>query len=58
MSVHIRALLMGGIVGLFIYMVEDFNLNFIWKFSLLLVVVTIINTVVDRLYRHKNEDMK
>jgi len=58
MSMHIRALLMGGIVGLFIYMVEDFNLNFIWKFSLLLVVVTIINTVVDRLYRHKNEDMK
>ncbi len=58
MSVHIRALLMGVTVGLFIYMIEDFNLNFIWKFSLLLVVVTIINTVVDRLYRHKKEDMK
>lgn len=51
MSTAYKSLIIAVIVGLFIYMVEDFHLNFIWIFLLLLGLVTITNSIIDRLFK-------
>lgn len=51
MSTVYKSLIIAVIVGIFIYMVEDFHLNFIWMFLLLYALVTITNSVIDKLFK-------
>ncbi|MCL1696815.1 MULTISPECIES: hypothetical protein [unclassified Lysinibacillus] len=51
MSTVNKSLIIAGIFGIFIYMIEDFHLNFIWKFLLLFTLVTITKSVADRLFK-------
>lgn len=51
-----KAVLVGISFSLFYYLIKDFNLNFIWKFAIGMIIYLVINLLVDKGF--KKEEVK
>lgn len=56
MDTHYKSLILALTVGLYIYIIEDVNLNLFEKFIILYVIITLINLAINRLFKNKVEN--